>query len=67
MLYEVITSQGAGGYGGFFDVMLAGEVEAAQIPVIARATAEAGTWNVVTETLVEQLVNDMPVSRNNFV
>jgi hypothetical protein len=55
-------SQGAGGFGGVFDVMLAGEVEAAQIPVIARATAEAGTWNVVTETLVEQLVNDTPVS-----
>lgn len=53
-------SQGAGGYGGFFDVMLAGEVEAGEIPVVARATAEAGTWNVVTETLVEQFVNDTP-------
>jgi len=55
-------SQGAGGYGGLFDVMLAAEVDLAQIPLIAQATAEAGTWNVVTETLVEQLVNDIPAA-----
>ena len=55
-------SQGSGGYGGFFDVMLAAEVDLAQIPEMARATAAAGTFNVVTETLVEQLINEVPTA-----
>ena len=55
-------SQGAGGFGGFFDVMLADEVEASRMAAIARETAEAGTWNVPTEILVELLINDIPVA-----
>lgn len=56
------SSQGAGGYGGFFDAMLAGEVDEQRIAGIARATARAGTRNVPTEVLVEQLIDDTPVS-----
>ncbi len=56
------SSVGLGGYGGFFDVMLASEIDAAAIPDIARATAAAGTWNVPTQVLVEVRINDVPVS-----
>ena len=56
------NSDGSGGYGGFFDVMLADELEMDRIAEIARATAEAGTWNVPTEVLVEFRVDETPVS-----
>lgn len=52
----------SGGYGGLFDVMLAGELEAQRIEKIALATAATTTWNVPTEVLVEQLISDVPVS-----
>jgi imidazolonepropionase-like amidohydrolase len=52
----------SGGYGGFFDVLLAGDVDADRIASLAEATAAAGTWTVPTETLVEQVINDVPVS-----
>lgn len=52
----------SGGYGGFFDVLLAGDVNADRIAALAEATAAAGTWIVPTETLVEQLINEVPVS-----
>jgi imidazolonepropionase-like amidohydrolase len=55
-------SDGRGGFGGFFDVFLADEVDADRIADIAAATAEAGTWNVPTEVLIEQLVDTTPVS-----
>ena len=55
-------SPGLGGYGGFFDVFLADEIEGGRIAEIARATAQANVWNVPTEVLVEQLVDDTPVS-----
>jgi imidazolonepropionase-like amidohydrolase len=55
-------SHGRGGFGGFFDVFLADEIDAERIAEIARDTAEAGTWNVPTEILVEQLVDATPVS-----
>jgi imidazolonepropionase-like amidohydrolase len=55
-------SDGSGGYGGFFDVMLADELETGRIADIARETAKAGTWNVPTETLVEVRVDATPVS-----
>ena len=55
-------SPGLGGYGGFFDVFLADEIEAGRIAEIAKATAQANVWNVPTEVLVEQLVDDTPVS-----
>ena len=55
-------SDGFGGYGGFFDVMLASELEAAKIPELARATAAAGTWNVPTEVLIEVRIDVTPVA-----
>ena len=54
-------SPGEGGYGGFFDVYLADDLDAELIPELARATAAAGTWNVPTEVLVEQLVDETPI------
>lgn len=56
------SSHGSGGYGGFFDTMLADELDADRIANIARETAQAGTWNVPTQVLVELRVNAMPVS-----
>lgn len=55
-------SHGAGGYGGFFDVMLADEIEADRIAEIAHMTAAAGTWNVPTEVLIEDRINAVPVA-----
>lgn len=56
------NNPGMGGIGGFFDVFLADQIDANRIREIARATAEAGTWNVPTEILVEQFVNDTPTA-----
>ena len=56
------SSDGSGGYGGFFDVLLADELDSDQIVELARATAAAGTWNVPTEVLIEQYVNATPVA-----
>lgn len=56
------SSGAAGGYGGFFDVMLAKELDASQIPALATATAAAGTWNVPTLVLIEQLIDATPVT-----
>ena len=55
-------SHGLGGYGGFFDVMLANELEPERIGDIVAATATAGTWNVPTQVLIEQLVSAVPVA-----
>lgn len=55
-------SDGLGGYGGFFDVMLADEIDVDGIRDIAQATATAGTWNVPTQVLVEVRVNDESVN-----
>jgi imidazolonepropionase-like amidohydrolase len=52
----------SGGYGGFFDVLLADQVLEDRIPEIAARTAAAGTWNVPTESLVEHLVSDTSVA-----
>lgn len=54
-------SDGAGGYGGFFDVMLANRLDVDRIVEFAQATAAAGTWNVPTEVLVEERINATPV------
>ena len=53
---------GAGGFGGFFGVMLAADINADAIPDLARDTADAGTWNVPTEVLVEQRIDATPVA-----
>ena len=50
----------AGRSGGFFSVMLADRLDGDQITSIARQTAAAGTWNVPTETLIEQLIDTTP-------
>ena len=57
-----VGSDGFGGYGGFFDVMLAAQLDAGRIPEIARATADSGTWNVPTEVLVEVRINATPIA-----
>ena len=54
-------SPGLGGYGGFFDVMLADQVDTDRIAALAAATAASATWNVPTQILVELRVNDVPV------
>ncbi len=51
----------SGGYGGFFDVLLAVDATEDRIASLAEATAASGTWIVPTETLVEQLINEVPV------
>ncbi len=50
-------SDGSGGFGGFFDVMLADELDAGKIPALAEATARAGVWNVPTQVLIEQRID----------
>jgi imidazolonepropionase-like amidohydrolase len=55
-------SDGSGGFGGFFDVMLADELDGGDIAAIVAATKTAGTWNVPTEVLIEQLIDSTPVS-----
>ncbi len=52
----------SGGYGGFFDVLLAGQVLESLIDDVVAATVAAGTWNVPTQSLIEQLVNDESVA-----
>jgi imidazolonepropionase-like amidohydrolase len=56
-----VGSHRSGGYGGFFDVMLAGELEQQRIDELAAATAAAGTWNVATQVLVENRISDVSV------
>ena len=50
----------SGGFGGFFDVLLADQVDPERIPGVVAATAAAGTWNVPTQSLIEQLINEVP-------
>ncbi len=52
----------SGGYGGWFGTLLAGHVDTGRIEALAAATAAAGTWNVPTNVLVEQLIDDTPVA-----
>lgn len=40
----------------FFGVNLAGQVDEAKIPEVARKTAEAGVWNVPTQSLIEHVL-----------
>lgn len=50
----------SGGLGGFFGVLIAGAALEDKIPAVARATAEAGVWNVPTESLFEHVVSSLP-------
>jgi imidazolonepropionase-like amidohydrolase len=52
----------SGGYGGFFDVLLADQVDPDNIQGIVAQTLAAGTWNVPTQSLIEQLVNETSVA-----
>ncbi|MGI9272029.1 MAG: amidohydrolase family protein [Woeseiaceae bacterium] len=52
----------SGGYGGFFDVMLADQLLEERIADIATRTAAAGTWNVPTESLFEHRVSTVSAS-----
>ena len=56
------SNPGAGGYGGFFDTMLASELDVSKIPEIVEATRVAGVWSVPTQVLVEQLIDQTPVT-----
>jgi imidazolonepropionase-like amidohydrolase len=51
------NSDRSGGYGGFFDVLLAEQVNADRVAELAAKTAAAGTWNVPTESLFEHRVS----------
>ncbi len=51
----------SGGFGSFFDVMLAEDIDESKIGDIAAATAAAGTWNVPTQVLIELRVDATPV------
>ena len=55
-------SDASGGYGGFFDVLLAGQLVEERIAGLAARTAAAGTWNVPTESLFEHRVSAVPVA-----
>jgi len=55
-------SDGAGGYGGFLDLLLADQVIDDRIEAVAAATASAGTWNVPTQSLFEHRVSEVTVS-----
>ena len=55
-------SDASGGYGGFFDVLLAGQLGDERINELAAATAAAGTWNVPTESLFEHRVSEVTVT-----
>ena len=47
-----------GGNAGLFDILLAGQAVDERIMEVAVQTAEAGTWNVPTQLLIEQLITD---------
>ncbi|MDJ0758691.1 MAG: amidohydrolase family protein [Woeseiaceae bacterium] len=53
-------SEGAeqsGGYGGFFDVLLAAYVDPDKIAALAAETASTDTWNAPTQVLFENVVS----------
>lgn len=53
-------SDASGGYGGFFGVMLADDADESAIARLARQTAEAKTWIVPTESLIEHRFGGTP-------
>ena len=57
-----VDSDASGGYGGFFDVLLADQIAEERIADIAARTAAAGTWNVPTESLFEHRVSEVTVA-----
>jgi imidazolonepropionase-like amidohydrolase len=57
------TTDTSGGFGGFFGVFLANQVDAGKIREIAAETASAGVWNVPTQSLFEHVVSDLSPDR----
>ena len=57
-----VDSDASGGYGGFFDVLLADQLVEERIAEIAARTAASSTWNVPTESLFEHRVSEMTVA-----
>ena len=55
-------ADGAGGYGGFFGVLLADKVDIGELEALVADTEAAGVWNVPTQTLIEQLIDATPVA-----
>ncbi|MEM9689988.1 MAG: amidohydrolase family protein [Pseudomonadota bacterium] len=51
---------GAGGFGGFFDVLLAMDIDESLIDTVVDATVRAGTWNVPTQLLIENVISTRP-------
>ena len=58
-------SDASGGYGGFFDVLLADQLAQERVGELAAQTAAAGTWNVPTESLFEHRVSEVTVAELN--
>ncbi|MEM7430875.1 MAG: amidohydrolase family protein [Pseudomonadota bacterium] len=50
-----------GGFGGFFDVLVADQIEVDRMSEVAAATASAGVWNVPTESLIEHRLTESSV------
>ncbi|MEO1244715.1 MAG: amidohydrolase family protein [Pseudomonadota bacterium] len=55
-------ADGAGGFGGFFGVLLADKIDPELLDDLVVATVAAGTWNVPTQTLIEQYIDATPVA-----
>lgn len=55
-------SDASGGFGGFFGVLLADQLDEERIAEVAKKTAASGTWNVATESLFEHRVSDVSVA-----
>ena len=55
-------SDESGGYGGFFDVLLADQLMEERIAELATQTAASETWNVPTESLFEHRVSEVTVA-----
>jgi imidazolonepropionase-like amidohydrolase len=62
---ELLLSPGSSvdGPTGFFGMALTDRVDPARIPAVARATREAGVWNVPTQSLIENLASEVPAER----
>jgi imidazolonepropionase-like amidohydrolase len=50
-----VNDDPSGGLAGFFGVFIADQADSAKIDAIVQATAEAGVWNVPTESLFEHV------------
>lgn len=53
------NSDASGGYGGFFGVLLADQLQQSKIANLVAQTVAAGTWNVPTEALFEHRVSSL--------